>query len=306
MMKKNIKIIVLLGFICISTAMFLVPHANVKAQVTAAEQARCDNFKKQFNAFDTEKTTLTSEIPTDYCSSSNLLYKAMIIMFSFAGGIAVLFIVVGAYFMLASGGNEEQIEKGKKTLTNAIIGLVVVLLAVTIIRIVTNAVTTGSTTSSGTNGNTSSQSNVSPGGTNAQNASGEKQTPSQNDPATSAGRLVKDNVLSPVVHGKDMVFKGTVSSANAAALAKACGVSSITEVSLSVTINSGDIRESRNFTVAQGSYSASMTIPSDSLKNDSTFDFALYVCQNYTDANFVNGGKINVVNDFSTVPSGSN
>jgi hypothetical protein len=59
-------------------------------------------------------------------------------LFTFAGIIATVFIIIGGYQYLTSGGNEESAEKGKKTLINAVIGLVAVILAITIVTIVTN------------------------------------------------------------------------------------------------------------------------------------------------------------------------
>ena len=57
--------------------------------------------------------------------------------------VAVLFIMLGGFWYLTSAGNEESAEKGQKTLTNAIIGLVVIILAATIVRIIANTVIAG-------------------------------------------------------------------------------------------------------------------------------------------------------------------
>jgi len=60
----------------------------------------------------------------------------------FAGAVAVVFVVVGGYQYITSGGNEESAEKGKKTLINASLGVVAVVLAYAIITVITNLVTT--------------------------------------------------------------------------------------------------------------------------------------------------------------------
>lgn len=57
------------------------------------------------------------------------------------GAIAVLFVIVGGFQYLTSGGNEENAEKGKKTLINAVIGLVMVILAWVIINVVVGTIT---------------------------------------------------------------------------------------------------------------------------------------------------------------------
>jgi len=59
-------------------------------------------------------------------------------LFTFAGVIATVFLIIGGYQYITAAGNEEQAEKGKKTLINSIIGIVVVVLAITIVTIVTN------------------------------------------------------------------------------------------------------------------------------------------------------------------------
>ena len=52
------------------------------------------------------------------------------------GLVSMLFIIIGGYQYVMSGANEELAEKGKKTLTNAIIGLVIAILSYVILRVV--------------------------------------------------------------------------------------------------------------------------------------------------------------------------
>ncbi len=62
------------------------------------------------------------------------------LLLTFAGAIAIVFVIIGGYWYITSGGNEEQAEKGQKTLTNAIIGVVVVILSYVIINVIVNLV----------------------------------------------------------------------------------------------------------------------------------------------------------------------
>ncbi len=55
------------------------------------------------------------------------------------GLISIAFIVLGGFQYITSRGSEEQAETGKKTLTNAIIGLVIVVLSYTIVVVIVNA-----------------------------------------------------------------------------------------------------------------------------------------------------------------------
>lgn len=67
------------------------------------------------------------------------------IMLYLAGVIAVLYVIIGGYQYLTSGGNDEQAEKGKNTVTNALIGLIIIVLAFTIVNVLTGTIggTTG-------------------------------------------------------------------------------------------------------------------------------------------------------------------
>lgn len=56
---------------------------------------------------------------------------------SIAGVLAVIFIIVGALKMVASGGNPEGIKKARQTILYAVIGLLVSVSAITIVSLVT-------------------------------------------------------------------------------------------------------------------------------------------------------------------------
>ncbi len=61
------------------------------------------------------------------------------VMLSVAAIIAVMFIIIGGYRYITSAGNEETAEKGRNTLVNAIIGLVIIILAYVIVGVVNNS-----------------------------------------------------------------------------------------------------------------------------------------------------------------------
>lgn len=71
---------------------------------------------------------------------SELIISVIHLMLIFAGMIAVVFVIIGGYYYVTAQGNEEQAEKGKNTLINAIIGIVVIIMAYVIIDVVTNLV----------------------------------------------------------------------------------------------------------------------------------------------------------------------
>ena len=62
------------------------------------------------------------------------------ILLYLAGAVAVLFVIIGGYQYMTSGGNEETAEKGRKTLINAIIGIVIIILSYVIVNVIVNLV----------------------------------------------------------------------------------------------------------------------------------------------------------------------
>jgi len=84
----------------------------------------------------------TSGRLTGATSLQYLIAGIMIILLYFAGIVAIVFVIIGGYQYVTSAGNEEQAEKGRKTLINAIIGIIVVVLAYTIINVIVNLVGT--------------------------------------------------------------------------------------------------------------------------------------------------------------------
>lgn len=79
------------------------------------------------------------------CSKSleDLAVKLLTYLLYFAGIIAVIIIVWGGYLYITSAGNEEQAEKGQKAMTNAVIGVVLVIMALVIVRLISTTVITG-------------------------------------------------------------------------------------------------------------------------------------------------------------------
>jgi len=71
---------------------------------------------------------------------TDLLLRIINIMLAVAGLVAVVFLIIGGFRYITAGGNEEASEAGKKTIINAIIGIVVIILSFVIVRVVSNAV----------------------------------------------------------------------------------------------------------------------------------------------------------------------
>jgi hypothetical protein len=55
-----------------------------------------------------------------------------------SGAVAILFLIIGGVEILTAYGNEEKITKGKKTITFAIVGLLIALLSYAIVTIISS------------------------------------------------------------------------------------------------------------------------------------------------------------------------
>ncbi len=113
----------------------LTPIAMVDAQTPAPDrtvQGGLDSIKDSF----------PDTVVADDAKLSDLIKKIMEYALYFAGVIAVLFIIYGGYQYIFSGGADDRAKAGRKTLGNAIIGLIIVVLAYIIIQIVYRFITT--------------------------------------------------------------------------------------------------------------------------------------------------------------------
>lgn len=90
-----------------------------------------------FAQFQTPSSSGTG-LPND-TSLSGFIMKIINIALTIAGLIAVLFLIIGGFRYITSAGNEETAEQAKKIITNAIIGIVVIILSFVIVRVISNA-----------------------------------------------------------------------------------------------------------------------------------------------------------------------
>lgn len=63
------------------------------------------------------------------------------ILLSISGIIAVVMVIYGGYLFMTARGNEEQAKSGRKTLVNALIGLVIVVVSFAVVQALTNFLT---------------------------------------------------------------------------------------------------------------------------------------------------------------------
>ena len=86
---------------------------------------------------------ICSTVGNGFTTQSDAIAKVKVVInaaIGFSGIVCVGIIVYGAYLFLLSGGDEEKISQGKNTLTNGVIGLIVIFIAVLIITFVTKVI----------------------------------------------------------------------------------------------------------------------------------------------------------------------
>lgn len=76
-----------------------------------------------------------------YCTFKDLLTKIVQIFLEVAGAVAVIFLMIGGFQYLSSRGNEDAMEKAKKTITSSVIGIVLIVMAFAIVSIINNILT---------------------------------------------------------------------------------------------------------------------------------------------------------------------
>lgn len=126
--------------------MSLLPHA-----VFAQSGPSCGKLNDIFGATPGGSAAVAIFTP-GLCTASDFLLWILNILFTFAAGAATLVIVIGGYMYFASAGSAESAEKGKAVIKNALVGLVVVMTAFTMVNIAARFIKSG--TGNGSSGTT--------------------------------------------------------------------------------------------------------------------------------------------------------
>src|SRR4051812_8481916 len=106
--NKKLKFVLLPSLLILFNLFFLMPQAR-------AADSSCSNLLDQFKKAGDPSTGIAGSLP-QICNPFQLLNMEVGYMLAFAGGIAVVFIIIGGYLYITAAGNEEQAEKGRKTL----------------------------------------------------------------------------------------------------------------------------------------------------------------------------------------------
>jgi hypothetical protein len=103
-----------------------------------AQADGCANLDQSLQTYGAQLPNLPK-----YCTVGPVIRKVLNIAFALIGTVSLIFVMVGGFRYMTASGNEEQAATGKKTAVYAIVGLVVVILAVTVVNIIVNLILYG-------------------------------------------------------------------------------------------------------------------------------------------------------------------
>ena len=83
--------------------------------------------------------TVTNPLRTT--SVQGLITNIINAVLSIVGLVAVAMLIYGGFLIMISGGEQEKYDSGKKTITYAVVGLIVVILSYAIMNFIVTAVT---------------------------------------------------------------------------------------------------------------------------------------------------------------------
>lgn len=126
---------------------YTYPNPDAAAAGTSAGSSATNQSATGIgNAFDTGANMPLNAVAVQgsgYNTSASfptIISKVITMVLELMGVIFLILAIYGGYSWMMAGGNEETVEKAKKTLINAIIGIVVVLAAYAIVRFVVAAI----------------------------------------------------------------------------------------------------------------------------------------------------------------------
>lgn len=142
-MKQNIRYSVFGALATIAMMLFapnLVPNAPYVEIVQAQSSACTNGTGTGVDCPNEGLTAIQGAFPgSNRAKDLPTLVKVVINWALYLSAIvAVIFIIIGGFMYITSAGNESQATKGRTTLINALIGLVIVVLSYMLVQVVYN------------------------------------------------------------------------------------------------------------------------------------------------------------------------
>ena len=148
-MKKIL--IIIATILCVSSSLVLMRTSQAYAEAGGGGGTGCSNFMLGLRPWYQGLTTGNCEIdPNAFKGEENLKKSIWLIVLNImsdvlavVGYLAILMVIVGGYQYMMAQGDPGKVTKGKKTITNSIIGLAICMLASTISGMISDVVSAG-------------------------------------------------------------------------------------------------------------------------------------------------------------------
>ena len=137
--KRTLLQTTILSFVFVATLMFSGHSLQAHADTNTLDcNGGASGTQQGALWLPTDPTGVSKSVPDK--SVKGAILEVIQIMLGFAGIIAIFFVIIGGYRYIFDSGNSEQAEKGKKTVVNALIGLVIIFLSFAIVTVVSKTV----------------------------------------------------------------------------------------------------------------------------------------------------------------------
>ncbi len=146
-MKQNYKILLIILLTAFGLSVFPMfvaaqPQCTGGKVYVEGKGCRCPEGQEEGSSGNCQLKNPAKGQLVDFRDFAELLTHFIQWLLYAAGAIAVVFLIIGGFQYIASRGNEEATERAKKTLTSAIIGIVVIVMAFAIVAIINTILTT--------------------------------------------------------------------------------------------------------------------------------------------------------------------
>lgn len=142
-MKQKIRSISVLGSIAIAFMMFFAPILSV-VPVQAQQSLPCSTNATGGDCPQAGLTDVGNAFPTGAKRALDIPTTVHLVInwaLYIAAIIAVVFVIIGGFMYMTSAGDPGKATKGRTTLTNALIGLVIIVMSYMLVQIVYNFLT---------------------------------------------------------------------------------------------------------------------------------------------------------------------
>jgi len=128
-MKKLSLVSFIIGSIAICMMFFAAPVVSVKVAQAAGPEAACANL----SAKEKKNNPICNSVGTTDNPVTGTIRNVSTLMALVGGVVAVIYVILGGFYFVTSNGDPQKAANGRTTLIYALIGLVIIIAAQTIV-----------------------------------------------------------------------------------------------------------------------------------------------------------------------------